>query len=303
VIDTQSIATSAAHTPSPAGSALLARAELRTEDILARSAGENFPVAFRWLPNGRADELMAIYGFARLVDQIGDAAEGDRLVLLEAVLRDLEQSQSRGARHPIIDRYASVAAKHSFPFELAERLVEANRRDQQPTAIEDHDALLDYCSCSANPVGEMVLRLFDQENAKRVSLSNDVCSALQIIEHCQDVLEDQHLGRVYLPKADLARFDCPRADLARAPASEPLRQVVALQVTRSRALLSSAEPLLRELNGGALLLVAGYAASGLATCDALDRGRWDVTSSVLRPRRRDRLRHWLGLLWRSRVGR
>jgi phytoene/squalene synthetase len=162
-------------------------------------------------------------------------------------------------------------------------------------AIESWDELEAYCALSAWPVGELVLRVFGQATPENVALSNRVCSALQVVEHCQDVGEDLARGRVYLPAADLREAGCTPADLADA-GSLPLRRVIALEISRSRALLASGGPLVRGLRGFARLAVAGYVAGGLAACDALERAVWDASRPAAHARKRAWLRRGVPLL-------
>jgi squalene synthase HpnC len=273
---------------------------LAFETIRARAAGENFPVVLWGLPRRRREELLALYDFARLVDELGDAreVEGDRVVGLDALSRDLLRIRSGEPRHPTLQRLAPIVRRHDLPIDAFERLIEANRRDQTLGGIADWDELVESCRYSAHPVGELVLGLFDLANERRVALSNSICTALQVVEHCQDVKEDHEAGRVYLPADDRVHVGCRADDLTRAPASDALRQAVSIQVARARTLLANADPLLRELRGLAVPLVAAYAAGGLATCDALERHTFDVTSRAIRPTRLGFLRRWSGLLLR-----
>jgi phytoene/squalene synthetase len=125
------------------------------------------------------------------------------------------------------------------------------------------------------------------------------------VEHCQDVREDFERGRIYLPAADMARSGCAVSHLGASRASGALVETVRLQVGRARGLLRSADLLLVRLRGVAVPLVAGYAAGGLATCDALERHGFDVLARDVRPARRDVLRHGVRLVaraWLARVG-
>lgn len=152
--------------------------------------------------------------------------------------------------------------------------------------LETFDELLDYCALSANPVGELVLRIFGAATPGNVARSDEICSALQIVEHLQDVAEDRASGRVYLPAVDMERFSCTPADLAAVPASAPLRRLVAFEAARARSMLSDGEPLLSALAGSARLAVAGFAAGGHAALDAVERAGCEVTSELRRPTRR-----------------
>jgi squalene synthase HpnC len=282
----------------PRGTSAIDSPALAAGTIRARAASENFPVVLWGLPRALREALLSLYDFARLVDQLGDDAEGDRMAGLDALSEDLLRIREGEPRHPILRRLAPVVRRHDLPIEPLERLIEANRRDQSLVAIASWDDLLESCRYSANPVGELVLALFGCASPHTIELSDAICSALQIVEHCQDVREDVERGRVYLPAEDLVRLGCAREDLDRAPTSLRLRRVVSLQVDRARGLLARTDALLAELRGLAVPLVAAYAAGGLATCDALERHGFDVTSQAIRPTRRAFVRRWSALLWR-----
>ncbi|WP_203968184.1 squalene synthase HpnC [Sphaerisporangium melleum] len=276
------------------------------QGVVSKAAGENFPVALRLLPRGRRDHLLAVYAFARYVDDIGDEAEpADRLRLLGDVDADLDRLYAGTTpRLWPVRGLAEVVEACSVPAEPFRRLVEAGRRDQTVTRYGTFDDLLGYCELSANPVGHIVLHVFGAATAQRAALADHVCTALQVIEHCQDVGEDytRH-GRVYLPGADLRRFGCAEDDLARASTPARLRRVVALQVSRALRLLEHGRPLVASLTGQARLAVAGYVAGGLATAAALERAAYDVLGRAVRPRRGRLLAAWLGLVTAAGVGR
>ena len=210
---------------------------------MVQARTENFPVAM-WLLGPRTRRhLLAIYGFARLVDDIGDEVDGDRLALLDQVERELDAPE-----HPVMRELAITARQCRLPCEPFLRLIEANRRDQSVTRYDSFEELLDYCRLSAAPIGELVLRLFDVATEDRIALSDKVCAALQVIEHLQDVEEDRARGRVYIGSPDAGG--------------------------RARDLLEQGAPLVRTLQGRARLAVAGFVAGGRVALDALEgRGR------------------------------
>jgi phytoene synthase len=275
--------------------------ELAVDRILARAAGENFAVAPRILPRRYREPLLALYGFARLVDEIGDAADGDRLALLDALDLDLLRAFRGDARHPLLQRLTPVIAAHDLPHEPFARLIEANRWDQRLHDVASWQELLTYCALSANPVGELVLHVFDAATPERIELSDRVCSALQVVEHCQDVQEDLARGRVYLPAEDRLDARCGAADLAD-PRSPVLRSVLAVLIGRARELLCAGPPLVAGLTGFARFAVAGYAAGGLAACDALARAGYDASDVRARRTRGARIRHGLRLLFTGARG-
>jgi squalene synthase HpnC len=261
---------------------------------------ENFPVATRLLPARYREHLLNVYGYARLVDDIGDEAPpGERSGLLDLVERDLDRVYA-GARPdlPVIRDLAGTIVARRIPAEPFRRLIEANRQDQDVTRYATFDDLVRYCTLSADPVGHIVLHVFGAATPARLPLSDKVCTALQIIEHCQDVGEDYRNGRIYLPGDDLRRFGCTEDDLAAVRTPTRLRGVVALQAGRARELLDEGAALTAGLRGFARVAVAGYVAGGLAALAALDRCAYDVLGGPSRPRKGRLLAEWSRTLGR-----
>jgi squalene synthase HpnC len=272
------------------------------EEVMARAETENFPVSNWLLPRQARSHLLAIYGFARLVDELGDgptpARPGDpsdgpgdpsaygparaaqteeRLAALDWVERDLDRAYAGRAEHPLLVRLQPTLRECALPREPFVRLIEANRLDQRVGRYETWTQLRAYCALSADPVGELVLSVLGLATPARIALSNEICTALQLAEHCQDVAEDLARGRVYLPAEDLARCGCDIADLTAVHAGGPLRAVLAFEVARARALLDAGVPLIDELPGArARLAVAAFAAGGRAALDAIERAGYDV---------------------------
>src|SRR5205823_1251398 len=112
------------------------------------------------------------------------------------------------------------------------------------------------------------LHVFEAETPDRIALSNRVCTALQLIEHWQDVREDAVRGRIYVPAEDRARFGVQRADLDARTTSPALRRLLAFESARAYDLLASGRELVRSLRGRARLAVAGYVGGGRAALDA-----------------------------------
>jgi squalene synthase HpnC len=264
---------------------------------MAQSGGENFPVASVLLGRRERDQLLSIYGFARLVDDLGDEVAGDRMALLAWLEQELDRIYGEGKpEHPIMRRLAVTVAECRLPGEPFRRLIEANRRDQTVTRYESFDQLLDYCQLSAAPVGELVLHVFGAATTERIALSDRICNALQVVEHLQDVGEDYARGRVYLPREDMARFGCEERELAADAVSRPLRELLAFEAARARTLFDAGAPLVRTLRARPRLAVAGFLGGGRAALDALERARYEVLGGHPRPSRSSFTRRWLEAL-------
>ena len=242
-----------------------------------RVSGENFPVASRLLGKRRRDHLLALYGFARLVDDIGDESAGDRREALDWLESELDRSFAGTARLELMRRLTPTLDACALPREPFLRLIEANRVDQRVSRYQTWAQLLDYCRLSANPIGELVLGVFGAATPQRVALSDSICTGLQLTEHWQDVAEDLARGRVYLPAEDLERFGCSTADLAAEHASDRLRRLIAFEAQRARELLDRGTPLIGTLRGRPRLAVAAFVGGGRAALAAVARADHDVS--------------------------
>jgi squalene synthase HpnC len=253
----------------------------RPEDVLAKAARENFPVALFALPAETRRRLRDVYGYARLVDDAGDLAEGDRNALLDWIEADLDRGE-----HPLVSRVRDL------PRGPLLRLIEANRQDQRVSRYEHFEELVAYCDLSANPVGELVLHVFGAATPERVRWSDSICTGLQLAEHWQDVGEDRHAGRIYLPLEDLRRFGVSEE----LEPGEPFDRLMAFEVERAREVLREGLPLVRSLRGRQRLAVAAFAGGGFAALDAIERSGYDVLDRSPRAGKVARLRWALRLL-------
>ncbi|WP_395293347.1 squalene synthase HpnC [Kitasatospora hibisci] len=293
---------------------------------LDKANAENFPVAPFFLPAAWRGDLMAVYGFARLVDDAGDGDLADpagaarllgvaerppatpsaqsgpptaaetvfRLALLDGLEQDLDRvfesvlhpAAAETPRHPLLRALVPVVDRHGLTPEPFRRLIEANRVDQTTTRYATYDDLIGYCTLSADPVGRLVLAIAGVSTPARIELSDAVCSALQVVEHLQDVAEDLSHGRIYLPAEDLARFGVTEAELAAPTASGAVRELIAFEADRARTLLDRGAPLVGTVRGRLRLLLAGFTAGGYAALAAIEDAGYDVLAQQAKPDKR-----------------
>jgi squalene synthase HpnC len=259
-------------------------------EVSAKAPRENFGVAPLLLPRAVRRHLLAVYGFARLVDDVGDEVGGDRLPLLDWVEGDLARAYDGRAEHPVLQRLSPSLRELGLAREAFLRLIEANRWDQRVSRYATYAELEEYCSLSANPVGRLVLEILGAADGERIRRSDAVCTGLQLAEHWQDVGEDFRRGRIYLPSEDLARFSVEEDELGRAETTPAFARLMAFEVERARRLLDDGIPLVASLSGRARLLVAGFVAGGRAALDAVERSGYDVLARCPRATKRSRLR-------------
>jgi squalene synthase HpnC len=250
--------------------------------VAARARTENFPVASLLFPRALRPHLRAVYGFARLVDILGDEAEGDRLALLDELESEVEACYAGDPQWPVMQQLRPTIREFGLPREPFLRLIEANRMDQRISTYETWADVKHYCVHSADPVGRLVLgvlRLADDEQL--VSASDDVCTGLQLVNFLQDVPRDLALGRIYLPAEDRRRFDVGVLDRPNAPLTRLLR----FEADRARGLLAAGQELRERIGGRVGRAVGLFARGGLAALDALEDAAWDIFTRRPRPSR------------------
>lgn len=260
---------------------------LSDDELRAKAAAENFPVALRVLPRSEREDLFAIYGYARLVDDAGDELDGGpqaRLVALQAIEEELGRAFSGTATHPLFVRLARAIERRAMARAPFLDLIEANRLDQEVSAYARFEDLLGYCRLSADPVGRLVLSVFGETSEENVRLSDLVCSGLQIVEHLQDVREDAGRGRVYLPEEDLARFGVAAGSLAAPTETTPpaVRRLVAFEVARTRTMIEEGSRLVGRVRPSAATAIAAFAGGGLAQLAAIERAGYDVLARAIK---------------------
>ncbi len=250
--------------------------------VARRARTENFPVASLLFPRRLRPHLRAIYGFARLVDILGDEIEVDRLAALDELERELDACYTGEATWPVLRVLQPTIREFSLSREPFLRLIEANRMDQRVSEYETWDDLREYCRHSADPVGRLVLGLLRRDGEPELlTASDDVCTGLQLVNFLQDVPRDLELGRVYLPVEDRRRFGVSELDRP----SPELLELLRFEAARARGLLLAGR-LLRARIGGRIGRGVGlFARGGLAALDALETAHWDVFTQRPRPSR------------------
>jgi squalene synthase HpnC len=251
--------------------------------VARRARTENFPVASLLFPRRLRPHLRAVYGFARLVDILGDEIPaGDRLAALDELEREVEACYSGEPTWPVMRVLQPTIREFDLSREPFLRLIEANRMDQRISSYETWADLKEYCRHSADPVGRLVLgllRLADDEEL--VAASDDVCTGLQLVNFLQDVPRDLALGRVYMPQEDVRRFGVRALDRP----SPELRELLEFEAARARALLGGGRLLQARIGGRIGRAVGLFARGGLAALEALERADWDIFTQRPRPSR------------------
>ncbi|MCK9387645.1 MAG: squalene synthase HpnC [Sulfuritalea sp.] len=269
---------------------------------------ENFPVASVLLPAPLREPVAAIYDFARSADDFadeGDLSPQQRSALLAAYQSELDAiERGNPTQHPVFLRLRPVIARYDLPLQLFRDLLDAFTQDVSKDRYRDFAELMDYCRRSADPVGRLLLHLFGHATPENLSRSDAICSALQLINHWQDVGIDAGKGvngRIYLPQDDMARFGVGDEDVCRRavgkPVSADFRSLLQFQVDRARDLMLSGAPLGWDLPGRIGLEIRAIVAGGLRILDKIEA----VDGDVFNQRPVLQALDWPLIVWRSLV--
>ena len=251
---------------------------------LTRSHYENFPVGSALIPKRLRKHFYSIYAFARIADDFADEgygqgySEGERLDLLNEWRRMLMESLAGQARHPVFVALARTAAEFDLPAVLLEDLLSAFAQDVTLRSYESFDQLVDYCRRSANPIGRLILLLFGYRDERRQQWSDEICTALQLTNHWQDVAIDLEKDRVYLPEEDLSQFELSVDDLKRRGASDRVKRLMKFEVERARQMFARGKPLCTSVSGRLGLELRSVWLGGMRILDHIEQNGYDVFS-------------------------
>jgi len=250
---------------------------------LAKSHYENFTVASWLLPRDLRQHFCNIYAYCRTADDLADETDdaGQNLARLDDWEKQLRACYAGNAEHPVFLALADTARRFEIPIEPLADLLVAFRQDQRIDRYETIDELLEYCRYSANPVGQLVLRLGRCCNQRTIPLSDSVCTGLQLVNFWQDVARDwRRRRRIYLPQQTLRRFGCSDASIvdgvARGFADEQLRAAIACEVERAEGYLQRGWPLIEQVTPELRIDVELFIRGGLAVAGAIGRQNFDV---------------------------
>jgi squalene synthase HpnC len=268
---------------------------------LTRRHYENFPVASRIVPARLRFPVAAIYAFARTADDFADEGRRnpeERLALLRDYGRRLDTMAAGDpddslGDDPVFIALGDACRRHRLPLRLFHDLLDAFSQDVTKKRYADFAEVLDYCRRSANPIGRLLLHLYNETDEDKLRRSDAVCSALQLINFLQDISQDyRESGRIYLPQDDLRACGISEDQLAAGRTDAAMLRLIALQIDRIRALLETGAPLGWQLRGRLGLELRMILFGARRVLDRLAKER----ENIFRRPRLSRM-DWIGVVW------
>ncbi len=214
---------------------------------LTRRHYENFPVASLFIPADKRKHVSALYAFARIADDFADEPGmtlAERMDALNDWGDQLVDCYHGRARHPVFVALSDTVERFEIPIELFQRLLTAFRSDVTTHRYETFDDVLAYCRNSADPVGRLVLLLFNYRSERMMQHADAICTALQLTNFWQDLSIDLEKNRLYVPLADLQRFGHHEEELFARRTTVEFRYLMASLVDRTEHLFRRGKPLL-----------------------------------------------------------
>ena len=247
---------------------------------LATTHYENFHVATWFLPKRVRPYFESIYAFSRVSDDLGDEVASTEIALRllgewREMLDECYEAPERSL-HPVYVALQQTIRETEVPKQLFEDLIDAFVMDQTHTNWESLAALEGYSKLSANPVGRLVLWVSGYRDEERARLSDKVCTALQLANFWQDVVEDWERGRRYLPACEMARFGVTDAELATKRFTPGFRAMMQYLVEYAGAMLAEGGRISGEVDRELAVTLRLFEGGGRAALDGIVAQDYDV---------------------------
>ena len=252
-------------------------------DELIKNSYENFPLWSSLYLRGIMPDLKSIYFFCRKVDDISDLNKEKALQALEDIENSLLDCFNGNLdENSEYFNLMNTIAKYDLPVGEFQKLIRSNYQDLEINRYKTFEDLINYCELSANPVGNLVLRIFGDFNQSNLTLSNNICTGLQIINFIQDIYRDSKLGRIYLPMEDLNKYSIDEKDILNNKTSSEMNELVRMQCERSRKIINNGKSLVKILNGPKKIPISLFIQSGNLVLSKIKKINYETV--LIRPK-------------------
>ena len=224
---------------------------------------ENFPLWSSFYLKNLMPHFASIYFFCRTVDDLGDMKKNIAEKKLEVLTNELNACFEKNCipsdrLFPLM----STIIKFDMPKSPFEKLIKANYLDIKNNRFETFNDLINYCKLSANPVGEIVLKIFGHNSSKHINLSNKICTGLQIVNFLQDVRRDSELKKIYIPIEDLKEYNVKESEIINHVSTENYIKLIEFESRRCWEMFNNGTQLINILKGYQKIPISLFIDSG-----------------------------------------
>lgn len=246
---------------------------------LAKNHYENFPVASFLIPKNFRNDVAIIYWFARSADDLADEGNLEPAIRLDELNKfELEfQKSLKGECHNLyFNQLAKTISGKKLSAGYFFDLLSAFKQDVVKKDYENIDEVLDYCKRSANPVGRILLELFNITNEEALLCSDKICTALQLTNFYQDTVIDIEKGRNYYPQNEMKMFNVTKKMFELKENNPNIKALVKHNVERTQSLFDEGKNLLKYLDGRFRIEIKWTIAGGEKVLNKIRKNEYDV---------------------------
>ncbi|MCC6543349.1 MAG: squalene synthase HpnC [Nitrospirae bacterium] len=240
---------------------------------------ENFPVGSWLIPRNKRKYVHAIYAFARTADDFADEAgygDDERELLLADWEKRLDECVTGNPNHPVFISIKEAIERFHIPDSLLRDLITAFKMDTVNKRYLSMSDVLNYCRYSANPVGRIILSLFEYRDPELHRLSDFICTALQLTNFWQDIAIDLKKDRVYIPLEDMKRFGYTVNELKSHTLNDSFRALLSSEIEFTRDLFNMGRPLCTSVRKGLSIELQSIWSGGMKILEKIEHNGYDI---------------------------
>ncbi len=246
---------------------------------LARNHYENFPVASFLIPRYYRNDVAIVYWFARTADDLADEGNVDSAKRLND-LNHFEDEFKRSLKGESNNQYFNQLSKTISEKKLSAKyffdLLSAFRQDVVKNKYSNYEEIENYCSRSANPVGRILLELFNINEEEAIISSDKICTALQLTNFFQDTVIDIEKGRNYYPQNEMKMFGVMQKMFELKENNPNIKALVKHNVEKTQKLFDEGKNILKYLNGRFRIEIRWTIAGGEEILNKIKKNNYDV---------------------------
>ena len=246
-----------------------------------KSHYENFPVVSFFTPKELRKYIAVVYQFARQADDIADEgnySDEQRITKLDNYNNALNNSANNLFENDFWFLFNDTKVKKNLSVENFRNLLRAFRQDITKKRYENYEELQRYCENSANPVGRIILEIYNIRNKDAIKHSDEICTALQLTNFYQDVSIDYQKGRIYIPQNDMKNFLVSEKDIQSKEHSKNFIELMKFEIKRTKELFNEGRKILDYLPFRLKIQIQATIYGGEAILNKIEKLNFDVTN-------------------------